>query len=73
MDEAIEVGYEACLYCLEPLSGRVVALTTDSLAYGNTHFALHLRCMRRAFAGAAAPFTDADLDDMSSEWRPPAT
>ena len=67
-----EVGYQACLYCLEPLSGRVIGLTTDSQAYGSTHFALHLACFQRAFADAAAPFTDADLEDMSVEWRPPA-
>ena len=65
-----QVSYEVCLYCLEPLVGRVVNLSTDSRAYGSTHFGLHIDCFRRAFAAAAAPFTDDDLDDMSAEWAP---
>ena len=68
----VAVG-QACLYCLQPLVGHVIGVTTSSRSYGSSHFVLHQDCFRRAFADAAAPFSEADLDDMAAEWINGAT
>ena len=70
MDENEMVVAQGCLYCLEPLSGQVIGMSVHSHAEGSSHFVLHLACFRRAFADAAAPFTEADLADMAEQWPP---
>ena len=72
MDDEITIS-QACMYCLEPLGTRMIPIHVSSRAYGNSQFWLHPACMRAAFEHAAAPLTQADLDDMTVEIRGPST
>jgi hypothetical protein len=64
MAPPVVVVSQICGYCLEPFERFMIPVAFRSRRRGNSQIWLHMRCLRVAFAGAAAPIVN-DLEDLA--------